>query len=190
MRKYKYYFKKPRSAIAKDIVKTLAMAGILSIATTSPYAGSIFYKAFKNRKAYKRREVTDTFTRLRRKGLIHMERNGHDFRISLTQKGKELAGYMQIDDLCISKPKKWDGKWRIILFDIANLKVLHRNAFRAKLRELGFIPLQKSVWVHPFPCKPEIQILRDFFGLEEEVRLITAEKIGFDASIKEHFQLV
>src|SRR3989344_4738563 len=114
MKKYKYYFRKPRSAIAKDVLKTLALAGIIAVAATSPYSSTLFWKAFKQRKTFQKRRVMDTFTRLRRNGCIHIEQTGHEIRISLTAKGKELAGYMQIDDLSIPQPKQWDRQWRLI----------------------------------------------------------------------------
>jgi len=35
--KYKYYFKKPKSMIVKDILAWLATAGVTYIAASSPY---------------------------------------------------------------------------------------------------------------------------------------------------------
>ncbi len=97
---------------------------------------------------------------------------------------------MQIDELKIKKTKKWDGKWRIIIFDIAQLKNLYRNIFRGKLKELGFYPLQKSVWVCPYNCKDEIDLLRVFFELnEKEVRLITADDIENDGFLRKVFNV-
>ena len=97
---------------------------------------------------------------------------------------------MQIDSLKIKKPKKWDKKWRVVVFDIVELKKIRREAFRGKLKELGFRPLQKSVWVHPFNCKDEIALLRRFFGLSEnDIRLITANKIEKDKELKSLFKL-
>lgn len=37
MIKYKYYFKKPKSEIVKDILSWLAIAGAVYIAASSPY---------------------------------------------------------------------------------------------------------------------------------------------------------
>lgn len=190
MRKYKYYFRKPKSEITKDILVTLFTAGVLAVAATSPYFGTAVWKAIRKRKRYSQRKFVDTFTRLRRKGLLVIQRDGHDLKISLTPEGKKRAGYMQIDELRISRPKTWDGKWRLILFDISNPKTIHRNAFRGKLRSLGFLALQKSVWIHPFDCGAEIELLRDFFGLsEKEVRVAVAETIGNDDSLRKHWDL-
>lgn len=191
MRKYKYYLRKPRSEIAKDILWGLFIGGVVLVAATSPSFGPSCWKAFSKRKNYPKRKFVDTFTRFLRKGYIVAVKEGHDLKISLTPEGRKLAGFMQIDKLEIPKPKKWDEYWRLILFDISNPKTIHRNAFRAKLKELGFRPLQKSAWIHPFDCAAEIELLRDFFGLgEQEVRVIIAKNIGGDLELKKHFHLL
>ena len=190
MSKYKYYFKKPTSEITKDIFKWLAVAGAVCVASTSPYLAVNIVKNFKNRNKYKHRKVYDTFYNLRRQGCLNIERKNHQIYISLTERGRKIAGRFQIDCLNINKPKKWDRKWQIVIFDISHLKNLQRNFFRGKLKELGFCPLQKSVWIHPFPCKDEIALLREFFGLsQKEIRLITAENIEEDSAFRKAFCL-
>ena len=101
-----------------------------------------------------------------------------------------MAGWLQVDDLEIKRPKRWDGKWRIVIFDISQLKKFYRELFRGKLKELGFYPLQKSVWIHPFECRDEIEVLREFFGLtQDEVRLVVAENIEKDDWLREIFEI-
>ncbi len=191
MSKYKYYFAKPRSEITKDILKWLAISGAICIAATSPYFGINLIRSFKNKKKYKQKNVYDAFYNLKRRGYIDIKSRNHQIYISLTKEGRKKAGRFQIDSLEINKPKKWDRKWRIVIFDIAQLKNLQRNAFRGKLKELGFFPLQKSVWIHPYPCKDEIELLREFFGLsQKEIRLITAENIENDKFLKKIFKLI
>lgn len=190
MSKYKYYFKKPRSEIVKDILKYLAVAGAISVAVTSPYFVINILKGFQSAKKYKRRRVCDTFYRLRKEGYINVQKINHQIYISLTEEGKKRAGRLQIDALKINIPKKWDRKWRIVIFDIPQQKLSKREAFRGKIKELGFYPLQKSVWVHPYKCEDEIQVLKDFFGFStKEIQFIIAEKIGDDSSIRKIFKL-
>ena len=62
----------------------------------------------------------------------------------------------------INKPKKWDRKWRIILFDIPEKIRKARDVFRYHLNQLGFYEFQKSVFVHPYNCKDEIDYLIEF----------------------------
>lgn len=190
MTKYKYYFRKPRSEITKDVFKWLAVAGVVSIAAASPYFATNIIKGFKNQNKYKGKKISDTFYNLKKQGCVKIENRNHQVYISLTDQGRKMAGRFQIDSLKINKPKKWDKKWRIVIFDIAQLKNLQRNAFRGKLKELEFYPLQRSVWIHSFPCKDEIELLREFFGLsQKEIRLITAENIENDNFLREMFKL-
>jgi DNA-binding PadR family transcriptional regulator len=192
--KYKYYFRKPKSEIVKDILYWLAVSGAVCIAATSPYFGINLMRGVKKwlkyRKTYAKKRITDTFKRLERQGCIEIERRGHQIYIRLTEKGKKMAGWLQIDALKINRPKKWDKKWRIVIFDISQLKKFYREAFRGKLKELGFYPLQKSVWIFPFDCRDEIELLREFFGLsQKEMRLIVAQDIGPDDWLKRNFKI-
>ena len=192
MTKYKYYFKKPRSEIVKDILYCLMVAGAVSLAATSPYFLLNLAKGIGKelkKKKYGKKKIYDTFFRLRKDGSINFERKDNQIYISLTEKGKKKANWLQIDALKIKKPKKWDGKWRLVIFDIAEIKRIYREVFRGKLKELGFCPLQKSIWIYPFDCRDEIELLRDFFGLsQKELRLIVAEEIGDDNWLKKIFK--
>ena len=90
----------------------------------------------------------------------------------------------------IEKPKIWDGKWRIVIFDIPKHKKRARDALREKLKELGFYPFQKSVWVFPYPCEKEIQFLVELFDIWPYVNLIVAENISNDIKLRKHFKLL
>jgi DNA-binding transcriptional regulator PaaX len=190
MSKYKYYFRKAKSEIVKDFLYWLMISGAVAVAAGSPYFGVNLWKAFKRRKKYESKKIYDVFYRLKRRNCIEIKNRGYQVYISLTEKGKKEAGWLQINALKIKKPKKWDKKWRIVIFDIAQLKKIQREAFRGKLKELGFKPLQKSVWIHPFDCKDEIELLKDFFGLtEKEVRLIVSPDIGKEKELRKIFRL-
>ena len=190
MRKYKYYFRKPKSAIIQDILKLLAIGGAIYIAAGSPYFIRMFLKKYSQLGKYPNKKISNAFSRLRKQGCLQFQTVNHQIYISLTDKGKRKAGWMQIDDLEIVKPKKWDKKWRLVIFDIAQIKKIYREAFRGKLKDLGFRSLQKSVWVHPHECQAEIELLKDFFGLsDKELRLIVAQSIGIDEELKKEFRL-
>ena len=189
-KKYKYYLRRPKSAIAKDILKILLLSGVIYVAASSPYFWKQLIQNYKKLKKYPPKKVRSAFYNLKKQGYLIFEYKNNQLYISLTKKGKEKAGWMQIDELNIKKPRKWDKKWRLVIFDISQLKKIYREAFRGKLKELGFFPLQKSVWIHPFECNAEIELLKNFFGLsDKEVRLIIAEKIGEEKYFLKHFGL-
>lgn len=176
--------------MAKDALSWLAIAGAVCIAASSPYFVKNLLSAKKQWQKYPNKKIKDTFYNLRKRGLIEIKKQGKQIYIALTKEGKRRAGMFQIDNLKIKRPSKWDGKWRLVIFDISQLRKFHREAFRGKLKELGFYLLQKSIWINPFDCQAEIELLRDFFGLSEnEIRLVTAENIGNDDKLKEFFKL-
>jgi DNA-binding transcriptional regulator PaaX len=191
MSKYRYYFRKPKSEIAKDILGFLMIGGIIAIAATSPFFIVNIIKGFKGLKKYPNKKVYDNFYKLKKQGLVDFYEKNNQIYIFLTEKGKKKAGWMQIDALRIEKPKKWDGKWRILLFDIMETKKFHREALRGKLIELGFRLLQKSAWIIPYECKDEIGLLKSFFGLsDKEVKLVVAKSIEGEKELEERFKLV
>ncbi len=176
--------------MVKDILYWLLVAGTVYVAAGSPFFIRNLVRDHKKWKKYPRKKVYDTFYRLKRQGLIKVEMRGAQTYIELTDKGKNKAGYFQINDLKIKKPKSWDKKWRIVIFDIAEFKKLHRESFRGKIKELGFCQLQKSVWVYPFDCRAEIELLREFFGLSKnDLRIIVAQDIEGDEELKKIFKV-
>jgi len=188
--KYKYYLKKPKSEIVKDVMKWLLISGTIIIAAQSPYFIVNLLKNYRTWKKYPKKKVSDTFSNLRKQGFLDIERKANQIYIRLTEEGRKRAGMFQINNLEIKKSKKWDKKWRIVIFDISQMKKIQREAFRGKLKELGFYCLQKSVWVHPFECRGEIELLRDFLDLsEDELRLIVAGELGNDNKLREYFKL-
>lgn len=190
MSKYKYYFRQSRSAIAKDILLWVAACGVLTIAATSPYFAANVLKAYKRNRKFAQKKVASTFYQLKKKGLLEIEKKNHQIYISLTDEGRSKAGWFQINDLKIYKPKKWDCIWRIVIFDVSQEARSKREALRGFLIRLGFYQLQKSVWIYPFACKDEIGLLRDFFAFnEQELRLIEARSIGEDEIMKKVFRL-
>lgn len=55
--------------------------------------------------------------------------------------------------------RQWDGRWRMVLFDIPLVRDSHRKRLRRYLHDRGFGCLQGSVWVTPDPLEEEKKIL-------------------------------
>lgn len=188
-----------KNELAKIILKDLLIVGGVALASTSPMFISralpkvVKYLAYKFSKSKKKRDEKfyNTFYYLKKNSLINFENRGGQIFISLTKEGEKRAGKYQINDLRIKKAKKWDGKWRILIFDIKNKERMKREALRGKILELGLFQLQKSVWVYPHDFQNEMSLLRSFFGLNKnEMQIIIASKIENDAGIKRHFRFL
>lgn len=188
--KVKYYFRKPKGEIIKDILLWLALAGgMVVMGNVSPIR--LFLRSPYS-KHYKQQSMRNAFVRLKKQGALSVEKRGHNYSISLTEQGRKKAGWLQIDLLKISKPKKWDQKWRFLLFDIEQEERWRRDVLRSFLVRLGFVLFQKSVWVHPYDCRAELELLREFIGLDtKRLKFIETNEIGPDTQqLKKKFHLL
>jgi DNA-binding transcriptional regulator PaaX len=181
---------KQKGEATKKILQKLSTGGAIIFAAQSPYFWLKLYKKLFSDQNFSKKKTTDAFSYLKKRGLIDIEKKNNQIYISLTKKGEGEAGKFQINKIKIEPQKKWDKKWRLIIFDIPETVRIKREAFRGKLKELGFCQLQKSVWVYPYPCEKEIEILRGFFGLtKEQLRFFIVEKIEEDKFFLKYFKL-
>ena len=106
-----------------------------------------------------------------------------------TKKGMKKALRNCFNDLRIPKPKKWDGFWRMVIFDIPHKLKWARDGFRHKLEDLGFYQFQKSVFVFPYPCREEVNFLVFVFCVSSYVRFLKTNQIDDDAQLKKQYNL-
>lgn len=182
--------------LTKMILEGLLFSGAVVIAGNNPrffkyvFPKIVKFISYKIKNNKEKKKVYDTFYRLKNRGLIKFEYRGRQLYVSLTKEGREKAGKYQIDDLKIDKSKKWDKKWRVLIFDISDKQKIKREALRGKLKELRLFQLQKSVWVCPYNFKKEMEVLRNFFALKtDEMKVISAYEIERDEKIKLFFNL-
>ena len=160
----------------------LLLGGVALGLTTSPKAQKRVFRAlaWEWRKINKR-SLYRNVSSLEEHQFIRYRRRGEWWNIELTEKGKIAAQKVGLNDLRIKKLKKWDQKWRVILFDIPEEKRVGRDALRRKIKELGFTELQKSVFIYPYPCRKEIDIVLKFFKIKKFTQQCTV--IDFDKSL-------
>ena len=115
--------------------------------------------------------------------------NGQDQDVvKLTQKGRTKYLRFKLEELSL-KGRPWDGKWRLVLYDISKLKKTAQENFRRVLKQINFFPLQKSVYRTPYKCGAEIEYLREYFDLSEEVLLLEISKLENENYYKQYFAL-
>lgn len=176
--------------IAKIILMTISAAGFLSVALMAPNALRAIEMFYGGNKKYNRKyHIKNTITKLKQGGFIEFKnRNGKSF-IRLTEKGHQRLLKYQLHDFVIKKPKKWDNKWRVIIFDIKEYKRGIRNNLRKELVNLGFVRLQNSVWAYPYECEDLMFMLKTYFHLGKDVLYMTVDKIENDKWLREEFSL-
>lgn len=136
-----------------------------------------------------RKELYSTLNRFKMRGYVEAikSREGIE-KICLTNRGRARWLEYQFRNLEVKKKKKWDKKWRLVLFDIPESKKKTRDALRHKLKELGFLEFQKSVFLNPYPCRDEINFVIIFFGISDNVYYLETV-VSPDDSFRSHFGL-
>src|SRR3989344_9230322 len=130
--------------------------------------------------------VRTVASRLQKKGLLKFE-GGH---YSATTSGENVLDRWRRADFKLTKPKKWDRKWRIIIFDIPERKKKIRDEIRKILTAAGFQRLQDSVWVYPYDCEDIIGLLKMDYGISRDMLYIIADQIENDKYLRMDFDLI
>jgi hypothetical protein len=184
-------------ASVKQVLALLGMGAFLTMAMIAPgiaYLGKEFLKEKKRKeknkwKKYNLFYLRRTIRRLRRQKLVEVvEENGQQI-VRLTKNGKRKILKYSLENLEIPKPKSWDGRWRLVIWDVPMGKNYFRKVFREALHSLGFLQLQESVFLYPYPCEDQITFLREYYGVGNEVIYIIAQKIEDDSPYRVYFGL-
>ena len=117
------------------------------------------------------------------------EKPDESIEIILTEKGKLKALEGKIDELEIKIPKTWDKLWRVVIFDIPEEKRRARDVLRERLKKLGFLELQKSVFIFPYECKDEIEFVVEIFEIRKYVRYLVVKEITNEEELLLKFKL-
>ncbi len=121
--------------------------------------------------------------RLRKRKLIYGERKGKRIIFELTEEGRLVADKVNIK-LEMAKRRRWDGIWRIIIFDVPEKLRGKRDLLRKELVSFGFMQLQKSVWAYPHALPKEFVDLWEHGGILRHCILIDAARVTDDYMLK------
>ena len=169
----------------------LLEAGIVLGLTSRPDA---YFRVLKQTaKEWRRidsRALHDAIKRLYRSQLVDYQKNTDgSISLLLSHDGEKRALRYRLDTITIQKPPRWDGNWRIVLFDIPEQLKQGRDALSQKLKQLGFHPMQKSVFVFPYECKDEVDFIVEMFGLRPYVRYLVVKEMDAALDFKNQFHL-
>ena len=137
-----------------------------------PYKG-FRYSSF-NGHGYSHKKTYSGFKNLENRGLL--KRTGKD-SFQFTKNGtlwlkKSVFRYFR------NRYPKWDKKWRLVIFDIPRELNIKRDSLRRRLKYIGFIMIQRSVFVFPYPCEEELSDICEQLQIGDYVDMVTAESIG------------
>lgn len=191
-----FYSDTPTATITKFLLAGVALGSFVFIGAAVPgilkvmdsFGGSGGGYAGKRPQKYSREQVRSTFYRLKKRKLIKIiQTKDGKTSVKLTNQGKKRIREFVFDAITITKPDKWDGLWRVVIFDIPIEHNKARAALRRKIKELGFKQLQESAWIFPYECEDEILFVAKIFEVEKYVEIMTVQRLLHERGIKKLF---
>lgn len=161
-------------ALTEDILEALADLAL--------HPHRLFYGRLQQE--YTRKSLGITIKRLEQKGFIEKGIMEDEVCIRLTELGarkleekRNLRKEKALLNLKV-RDEKWDGKWRIVIFDIPETNKRIRQALRETLRALEFWPLQKSVWISKKDYTKELRRWVRELGLSKHILTFETKDLG------------
>lgn len=178
-----------RRDIKRAILMTVAGAGLLSVALVAPKVLNLLKYTPLNKYKFAYRTRTTAGRLVAMGHMTWVERDGKKF-LRLTSAGRKV---MQLEKekaaLMTRKKKRWDHRWRMVVFDVPERRRKVRRRLCALMREVGFVRLQDSVWVYPYDCEEFMALLKADLKIGKDVLYAIAETIEHDAPLRRHFEL-
>ncbi len=121
--------------------------------------------------------------------LYYAKRKGYvdqDYRT--TQTGKQKLASLSLQPLPM--PKSWNKNWSMIIFDVPEENRRFRYHVRRLIKQLGFIQLQQSVWIHPAVCEKEFNLINDAYSAGGSLLLLSVNHRSTLDKHLEHFKAI
>lgn len=119
--------------------------------------------------------ILQAIKRLQQKGLVNYVDLG-TLILKLTDIGADSAIRAK---LSFQEDKEWDKIWRLVIFDIPEDQRIARDLLRFKLKEWGFIKIQKSVWATKKNCTSIMRKFIEELGISKWVLVVESNDPGF-----------
>ena len=172
--------------IQRAVLSVVGIAGLLAVTMVAPNVMQLlkYTPLGKNRGSV----VNNATRRLEERGELEwVSERGHRFA-RLTRKGQVRLARLTSEATIVRK-RRWDKRWRIVIFDIPEERRRSRDLLRQTLAAIGFFKLQHSVWVYPYDCEDFIALLKTDFAIGKQVLYIVSEHVEGDSKLRKHFNL-
>lgn len=126
---------------------------------------------------------------LQQRNLVEIKIRSGEPHIRLLPLPKEFWKRFDLERLTLKRQPKWDGAWRIVIFDIPEQHAQARRDLSRRIERIGAVRLQDSVFVYPFPWRDEIEFVSEIFQVGPYVRYIEAVSVDGTEKLQRYFGL-
>ncbi len=169
------------------ILGTVAAVGMITLVAVAPNVIGALGKLGVIKPNKRQKEIVNRARdRMIENGLLARDRSGF---LSLTQRGELVLWQLENNGLQKKRPRRWDGKWRILIFDIPERRKMVREKIRYTLSSVGFVRLQDSVWIYPHDCEDMVALLKADLKIGRDLLYLIVEEMEGDRRLREYFKL-
>jgi DNA-binding transcriptional regulator PaaX len=183
--------KEARIEVQKMLLFGIAGAGLLAAALVAPgVIGAIekIRRMTKDQERGYRHYAKTAIGKLQKRGLVSLVRQDGRAFYRLTEAGERQLLKYRLKEKSLEQ-RRWDGKWRMVIFDIKETRRVIRDRWRVEIAGFGFVKLQDSVWVSPYESEELVSLLKTEFHIGREVLYIVADTIENDSALRDRFGL-
>jgi CRISPR/Cas system-associated endoribonuclease Cas2 len=181
--------KNQRAPVTPMVLSCIAAAGLIGVAAVAPGALSLLQPFIHGKRRYSSTAYVEGVMRnLQKRGLIKVWMERGEPKAALSEKGRRALARYTLEEKS-KKKREWDGKWRLVIFDIHEFRRTTRDRIRKNIASFGFLKLQNSVWVYPHECEEIVVLLKADCKIGQELLYITAERIEGDDWLRRKFGL-
>lgn len=176
--------------VQQALLVAVALTGVVLVAAVAPNLPVALNKLPAVKRAKLRYQYRTVLGRLAAQGHIVFEKRDGKQYARITELGRKTLEFEQERaKLSSAKKKRWNGRWRVVIFDIPERRRKTRDRLRILMQQLGFVRLQDSVWVFPYDCEYFIALLKAELKIGTAVLYMVVEEIENDKHLREHFGL-
>lgn len=180
-----YRKRKKRADLQRIVLTTVAAAGVLSAAVLAPNALVALGKLGLIPTARQTDSIRAARNRLVKAGFLEYQ----EHRLRLTKRGEKKLRLFEIQSYRPKRPKRWDKRWRVLIFDIPESRRIVRHTIRAMLANFGFVRLQDSVWVFPYDCEDFIVLIKAELKIGRDMLYLIVDTLEDDNQLRKKFDL-
>ncbi|MFM2374896.1 MAG: hypothetical protein RLZZ234_891 [Candidatus Parcubacteria bacterium] len=163
----------------------MAAAGVVSVALVAPNVMMAMEKLGLTPTKRQSNSIRNARARLVKEGLLMYK----DSFLVLTQKGKMALARLELQHSVPVRPKRWDKKWRVLIFDVPERRKGTRDKIRRTLVHIGFVRMQDSVWLYPYDCEDLVTLLKADMKIGRDLLYMIVDSIEADEVWRKHFNL-
>jgi len=180
--------RKKKRDVQHALLAAIAIPGLVAFAAVAGNALQLL-EYLPNEKYNLKYRMKSVAGRLVSKGYaVWIERDGKKY-LRVTPAGRRALAFEQTKIALKNQKRKWDGRWRMVVFDVPERRRKVRTRLCAIMREIGFVRLQDSVWVYPYDCEDFIALLKVELKIGKDVLYAIVDTIEHDKNLRQHFNL-